>query len=72
MTTPVSIDIDTQLYAQLMRKAKDMNTNPQALILQAIQHLLYWDKVEQLQATLEAKALKQGFQSEEDIFNAIS
>ena len=72
MSTSVSIQLDTQLLAALARKAKELNTDTQSLIVKAINDLLYWDKVERLQPSLEAKAKQQGFSSEEDIFNAIS
>ena len=72
MSTSVSIQLDTQLLEALAQKAKELNTDTQSLIVKAINDLLYWDKLGRMQPSLEEKANRQGFSSEEDVFDAIS
>lgn len=72
MTTNLNIRIKPALMRRLDQKTKMLNLDTEALINKALEDFFYFDRLNALRNEVKNKAKEQGFESEEDIFNAIS
>lgn len=70
--TSISISLEDRLKNKIEEKAAELNMPANTLILQAIKDFLYFNQLHTLRSRLEEKIRSQGYQSEEDIFNAVS
>lgn len=70
--TSISVSIEDKLKKQIEDKAAELRMPTNELILQAIKDFLYFNQLNALREKLEEKFKAQGYQSEEDIFNAVS
>jgi hypothetical protein len=68
----INIRLKPTLLRQLEQKKKTLNLDTEAVISKALEDYFYFDRINDLREEMKFKAKEIGFETEEDIFNAIS
>jgi uncharacterized protein YigA (DUF484 family) len=68
----LTINLKPSLLQRLEQRKQELKTNTDALINKALEDFFYFERLNALRQNLKNQAQEQGFQTEEDIFNAIS
>ncbi|MCP9767113.1 hypothetical protein EGI22_04270 [Lacihabitans sp. LS3-19] len=72
MNTNINIRLKPNLLRQLEQKKRTLNLDTEAVISKALEDYFYFDRINDLREGMKFKAKELGFETEEDIFNAIS
>ena len=72
METSISLQLNKKLKSRIEKRAKDLDTNTNDLIIMALENYFYFEKVDKLRTELNKYATLRGYKSEEDIYREIS
>ena len=72
MTNTMTIKLKPSMMSRLEQKTKELKINTDALINKALEDYFYFERLKNIREELRGEAKKNGFENEEDIFNAIS
>ena len=72
MNQSMIVKLKPSIMSRLEQRTKELKINADALINKALDDYFYFDRLNHLRKELKEQAQKQGFENEEDIFNAIS
>ncbi|MCU0392610.1 MAG: hypothetical protein MUE81_15970 [Thermoflexibacter sp.] len=70
--TNLSIQVEDNFFTRIESRAKELKINTDELIIKALEHFLYVEKLHLLRQKLEIYAQINDFSSEEDFYNQIS
>lgn len=68
----LSVNINDSLFTRILQVANKLEMNKDEFIIKAVKKFLLISDPKELRKKLKPLVKKQGFQSEEDIFNAVS
>jgi hypothetical protein len=72
MNQTIKIKLKPSVLRSLEQKAKELNTNADDVVNKALEDYFYVERLNAMRQRFREKAKEQGFDSEEDIFDAIS
>ena len=72
MNQTINIKLKPSVWRSLEKKTKDLKINADSVINKALEDYFYAERLNTLRQELKDNAPKEGFTSEEDIFDAIS
>ena len=72
MNQTINIKLKPSVWRSLEKKTKDLKINADSVINKALEDYFYVERLNTLRQELKDNAPKEGFTSEEDIFDAIS
>ena len=68
----LSVNINDSLFTRILQVANKLEMNKDEFIIKAVKKFLLISDPKELRKKLKPLVKKQGFQSEEDFFNAVS
>ena len=72
MKTQMSLAINNNLLSKISEVADKLNIGRDALIIKAVKKYLFISEVKEIRKKLKPIVKKKGFNTEDDIFNAVS
>ena len=72
MNQTINIKLKPSILRRLEQKTNELKTNADNVVNKALEDYFYTERLNAMRQKLRGKAKEQGFDSEEDIFEAIS
>ncbi|MBI5219738.1 MAG: hypothetical protein HY958_12485 [Bacteroidia bacterium] len=72
MEVELSLTVTDRLLNKIEDLSKKMQINKNDLIIKALKKFLLIQEIRQIRKILKKQVIKQGYKSEDDIFNAVS